>query len=136
HAIAEPAHGIRKFYWFGEHGTASIELLSEHIGRKGDRAARMLFFSKPIKVGSEADLSLDFFLAIPVIVIGDDRHHDAAMVPANQLERAAIVVLLIRVSPTHALSALTVGSFVVMRQAEIFLFPAQQMRGQDDTTGV
>ncbi len=80
---------------------------------------------RPIEIGREADLRFDFFLAIAVIVIGNDGHHDAAGVPAHQLECAAVVVFLASVAPAHALQTLALGRLLIVRQTEILLLHAQ-----------
>ena len=49
-----------------------------------------------VQIRGEADLGFDFFLAIAEIVVGDDRDHHAALVAAGHLERAAVVVELVR----------------------------------------
>ena len=55
----------------GDEAVAKIE------GREGQRTARVLLLCHAEQVRTVADLSLDLLLAIPEVVVGKDRHHDA-----------------------------------------------------------
>ena len=94
-AIAKPVHGLVELDLLGEDGAAGEELLAEHVGGKGERAAGMLFFAEAEEIGGVTDLRLDFFLAIAVVIVGDDGDHHAAVIAASDLECAAVIVELI-----------------------------------------
>ena len=120
--VAEPVHRLLERHLLRQHGAAGVELLAQHVGGKGERAAGMLFLAHAEEIRRVADLRLDLFLAIAVIVVGEDRHHDAAMVARRELEGRAAVVDLVFVTPAHAVAALPFGRGIVMRQAHVFLF--------------
>ncbi len=58
------------------------------------------------------------------------------LIAAGELERIAAVVFFVLVAPAHAVSALTGGGLVIVRQAEIFLLQAGDVRREDDAAGV
>ncbi len=72
-------HGFAEGDLFGKHRAAGIKLRTQNIGGKGDCAARMFFFAHAVEIGRVADLRLHFFLAIAVIVVGNERDDDAAV---------------------------------------------------------
>ncbi len=96
----------------------------------------VLFFANAEQIGGVTDLSLDFLLAIAVIVVGDDRNHHAAAIAAGQFERAAAVIRLVRIAPAHAVAALAFGGLIEMRETQVFLLHAGEMRRQDDAAGM
>src|SRR5271165_6190352 len=134
--ITEPVHRFGELDLLGEDGAAGEELLPEHIGGKGERASGMLFFAEAVEIGRVTDLRFDFFLAIPVVIVGNDGQHHAAVIAASYLESTAVIVELIRIAPADTVEPLALGSLTVVREAEIHLTEADQMRGKDDAAGV
>ena len=136
HPVAEMAHGVFEGDVLGEDRAARVELLPEHVGRKRDGAAGVLLFAIAEQIGGVADLGFDFLLAIAVVIVGDDRDHDAAAIAAGQLERAAAVVRLVRIAPAHAVAALAFGGPIEMGQAQVLLLHAGEVRRQDDAAAM
>ena len=136
HPVAQPMHRLQKSDLLGQHSAAGVELLSQHIGGKSDRAAGVFFLADSEEVGGKADLRLHFLLAIAVIVIGDQGHNDPARIPACQLKRPAAVVRLLRLPPTHTLVTLPLAGVVIVRQSQLFFRQAYQMRRQNHATRV
>jgi hypothetical protein len=50
-----------------------LELLAEAEAREHESPARVLFLHIPHQIRGVADLSFDFLLAVPKVVVGDDR---------------------------------------------------------------
>src|SRR4029077_16428252 len=57
--LTEHAHPIVESGSLQTHGPARVKILTQNVGREGDRAAGVLLFAHAVKVGCEADLSLD-----------------------------------------------------------------------------
>ncbi len=81
-------------------------------------------------------MCLHFLLAVAKIVVGDHRYDDTFFVTTRQLKRAAIVVEIRLVVPTHTVANLTLSRVVNVRQADLFLGDFRQVRCEDDATGV
>ena len=96
----------------------------------------MLFFDVPEQVRCVGDLRLDLFLAIAVVVVGDQCDDHSPGGPARGLERHPIVVLLTRILPTHAVATLSLGRLIPVAQPKLFLGQLDQVRGQDHASGV
>ncbi len=124
-------HRIRKEGLLQEHRSIAVEILAKHVTRKGNGAAGMLFFTHSVKVRSKTDLRFDFFLAVAVIVIGNDRDHHPTMIAARHFERASFVVGLVLSGPAHALVLLRLGRFRHVRQPQRLLGNPGYMRGND-----
>jgi hypothetical protein len=96
----------------------------------------VFFFDPAHQVGGVAELRLNLFLAVTVVVIRDQGDDDAGSVAARQFERHAVVVLFVRVAITHRIGSLARRRGVVMRQAEFLFGQVDQVRSQDDAAGV
>ena len=96
----------------------------------------MLFLRATKEIGGHGDLGLHFLLAVAEVVVGDDRHHHAALVAGADLERLAPVVNLGRVAPAHAVAHLALRGVVAVREAERLLGCGGQVWGEDDQTRV
>src|SRR6478672_9272520 len=89
-------------------GLVRVEILPQNICGECHRASGMLLFAHAIKIGREADLSLDLLLAIAIVIVRDDRHHHATMIATTDFERIALVVKLVFVGPAHAVASLAI----------------------------
>jgi hypothetical protein len=118
-----------KDHLLGQDGAAGVELLADHIGGKRDRAAGVFLFADAEKIRRVADLRLDFFLAIAVIVIGDDRDDNAARL-SRQVSLKAPPLLYFSVSSRQHMPSRAAVRWrpVVTRQAEIFLLHPGNVR--------
>ena len=99
-------------------------------------AAGVFLLRKTKEVGRKSDLRLDLFFAVTKIVVRNHRDHTALFIAASELEGAAIIVELIRILPAHAVTHLSFGGLTEMRQAEILFLQLDQMRGQEDASGM
>ncbi len=109
---------------------------AEVEAREGQCAAGVLLLDEAEEVRRVGDLCLDFLLAVAEVVVGDDGDDDATLVADAQLEGGAAVVELVLVLPALAVSALTLGGVVKVREAEILLLQPREMRREDDGAGV
>src|SRR6516164_2361231 len=96
----------------------------------------MFLLAGAVQIGSEADLGLDLFLAIAVIVVRDDGDHYAAFIAASHLEGPAGVIRLVFAGPAHAVALLPFASFGYMRKSNGGFANPHQVRRQQDTTRV
>ena len=78
--------------FLGENGSARIELLAEDISWKGNGSAGVFFLTKAEQVSGVADLRFHFFLAIAVVVVGDQCDNDTAAVAAGEFECVSTVI--------------------------------------------
>jgi hypothetical protein len=96
----------------------------------------VLFFAHPEKIGRETDLGFDLLLAIPVVVVRDDRDHDAAVIAAADLESSSSVIKLIRLAPAHAVAFLPLGGIGLPREPQVRLLHPDNVRRDDHAAGV
>ena len=137
HHIAEQIHPLLEGSFLEADGPAGLEILAEHVGREGHRAAGVFFLAQAVQVGREADLGFDFLLAVAVIVVGDHRDHHAAVVAAADLEGIPVVIEFVFAFPAHAVAALALGGVALVRQAQRgFLHRPHQVRRQNHATCV
>ena len=93
----------------------SVEFLSQVIGRKNKSAARVLLLGASEQVCCKADLSFDLLFAVAEVIVGNDRHDDAALVASGELEGGAVVVEFGLSPPAHAVTALALGGGLPFR---------------------
>lgn len=80
----------------------------------------MFLLAKPEEIRRVAELCFDLFLAVPKIVVGNDRHHDPSLVTTGEFECVAVVVRLTLILPTRPIAALALGGLIPMWQANRF----------------
>ena len=136
HQVPEQANGAGIGGLLQADGPVRVEILSEHVGGERESAAGMLLFAAAVQIGREADLRFHLLFAVAEIVVGDEGHHDAAMVAAGHLEGAAGVIRLVVLLPAHTVAALALGRFAETGQPQILLGNAHQVRRQHDAAGV
>ena len=112
------------------------EALTQTEGGERQRATRVLLLGQAEQVCAVADLGLDLLLAVPEIVVGQDRDHHALDAARGQLEGPAVVVQLALVRPAHARGPLGVGRFAHGRQADVLLAEAREVRREDHAPAV
>ncbi len=112
------------------------EALAQAEGGERQRSARVLLLGQPEQVRAVADLGLDLLLAVPEVVVGQDRDHHALDAARGELEGPSVVVQLGLVRPAHAGCALGVGGPAHVRQADVLLAEAREVRGEDDAAAV
>jgi hypothetical protein len=62
----------------GPDGTCvGYEPVAEAERRESERATGVLLLRETEEVRGKADLRLDLFFAVPEVIVGEDRHHDA-----------------------------------------------------------
>jgi len=98
---------------------------------EGQGTAGVFLLGQTEQVGGIADLGLDLFLAVAVIVVGDDGDDDAALVAGGDLERRTFVVKLGGIAPAHAVGALALAGVLPAGQAEGLLAQLVEVRRQD-----
>ena len=96
----------------------------------------MLLLEAARKVGGERDLGLDLLLAVAEVVVGDQGDHHTRGGTAGQLERTAVVVKLVWLSPGHPVAALALGGGLPGRQAQLFLGEPASSAGRAETQPV
>src|SRR5437899_9788367 len=94
HRIPVKRGYLRKGVPLGLHMKFPAEVLSQIVAGKHQRPAGVLLITKPEKVRRNADLGFNLLLAIPEIIIGDDRDDDAILTATRQFESLAVVVKL------------------------------------------
>ncbi len=117
-----------------------VEITAEFLAQietgKHQRAARVFLLAQSEKIGGIADLGFDLFLAVTVVVVGNDGDNHTGFVAASQLERLGVVVKFPLVLPAHAVAALAFRGLVPRRQAGVLLGDFCQMRRENDAAGV
>ena len=96
----------------------------------------MLLLGVAEKIGSHSELGFDLFFAIAEVIVRNDGHNDAVLVPRRDLECGAVVVEFVRRLPTHAVATLPGTGLIPRRQPEPGLGQLVEMRGKNDTAGV
>ena len=112
------------------------EVVAEVVAREHEGAAGVFLFAEAVEVAGETDLGLHLFLAVAVVVVGDEGDHDAAGVAGAEFEGAAAVVELVLALPAHAVAALAGRGEIVGREADEVLGHADEVGGEDDAAGV
>ena len=96
----------------------------------------MLLFRVAHQIGRKTDLRFDFLLAVPVIVVCDQRDGHPRCVAAGDFERAAVVVAFRLLFPAHRVFPLTIGRLVPVWKPDFFLGQRDEMGCQNHATGV
>ena len=112
------------------------KFVAQHVRGIGDSAAGVFLLASARQVRRVADMAFDLFLAITVIVVGNNRDDDPAAVAAHNFERPAIVVQFFLVAPAHAIAALALGRVFEAREAEVLFQLPHQVRRKDGATRV
>ena len=136
HPVAEQALGLfERVRALGQVG-GDAEPLAQIILRVDHRPARVFLLDAAEQVRREVDLGLDFLFAVAVVVVRDQRHHDALLVAGRDLEGVAVVVALVGGAPALVVAPLPLRGVVPVRQAGGLLGQRGQVRGEDDVARV
>jgi len=100
----------------------SIKFLTQIVARTDEGTPGVFLLAKAKKVRGVTDLRLHLLFAITVIIVRDDGHDDAALIPRGDFESRAVVVKLALIFPAHAIPSLTRSSLFPMREAEGFFW--------------
>ena len=96
----------------------------------------MFFFDLPSEICGIAELCLDLFLAVTVIVVCNQCHDHAFLVATSQLEWHAVIVFFVVGFPAHSVVTLPLTGFFERRQSDFLLRDAHEMWGKNHATGV
>ena len=113
-----------------------IEFFAEVEAGEGHCAAGVFFFDEACEVGGVAELGFDFFLAVAVVVIGDEGDDDAFFIAAGEFEGGTVVVFFVFGFPAHAVLSLAFGGFFVVGQSEFTFGEVDEVWCEDNATGV
>ncbi len=113
--LRQPVAGRHDPHLVGREPVAEVER------RKRERAAAVLLLREAEEVRAVADLRLHFLLAVPEVVVRDQRDHHALGSARGDLERPAVVVQLV---------------LALVGQAEVLLPDPGEMGREDDAAGV
>ena len=115
---------------------AEREILAEIEGRECDCTAGVFLLGVSEKVGGVGELGFHLLFTVTVVVVRDEGDDHAALVPAGDFESSAVVVFFVRGRPAHAVLFLALAGVFSFREAEFLLREGDEMRGENDATGM
>ena len=133
HQVALLAHHIVPVSTVHGGAAVRLELIAEGITREGQGTASVFLLGLADEVGAEANLRLHLFLAVTVIIVGNQGHHHAIGIATGDLEGLTFVVALVFVLPAHAIANLARCGGAAVGQTEVLFAARGQVRSQDQT---
>ena len=116
--------------------TTETKILAEVVTGEGEGTAGMLLLRETVKVGGESNLGLHLFFAVPEVIISDGGDHPTGGIAAGDFKCAAFVVEFVFFFPAHSVAFLTLGCLGDLREPEFFLGGSNEVRRENDATGM
>ena len=136
HALRkEPRHFLEVMAQL-PHMHFAIEFFAQIPAREDQRATGVLLLAVAEEIRRVTELRFHLFFAVTIIIIRDNRHNHARLVPAGDLKRPAVIVEFILFAPAHAVPPLPLRRLLPGGQSHRFFGRPDQVRGQNHAPGV